>query len=96
MALAVRVVDRRHDDQDAIGAQARDSIDLIWLVDEILAQRRQARRVARLAEEFRFALERRPIGEHRQARRAAGLIGFGELRRVEIGADQALSTDSPS
>ena len=41
-------------------------------------------------EEFRPALERGRVGEHRQAGRAAGLIGPGQRRRIEIGADQAL------
>ena len=76
--LSRRVVDRRHDDEDTIGAQRAGLDDLIGLVDEILAQRRQAGRIARLAEEFRSALERGSIGEHGQARRAARLIGFGQ------------------
>ncbi len=52
-----RIVDRRHDDQDAIGAKRARFDHLIGLVDEILAQNRQGGGVTRRAEEFRFALE---------------------------------------
>ena len=37
---------------------------------------------------FGLALERRRIGQHREARRAARLIGARERRRIEVGADQ--------
>ena len=43
-----RVVERRHDDQDAVGAERARLGDLVGLVHEILAQRRQ-RRAARAA-----------------------------------------------
>src|SRR5262249_17996408 len=39
--------------------------------------------------EVLVALEARRVGQHRQARRAAGFIGLGERRRIEVGADQA-------
>ena len=41
-------------------------------------------------EKFRRALERRRVGQHRQAGRAALLIGARQRGRIEIGADQAL------
>ena len=41
-------------------------------------------------EEFRLALERRRVGQHREAGGAARLVGARERRRIEIGADQAL------
>src|SRR5450830_1360786 len=88
--LRRRIVNRRHDDQDAIGAERARFHHLIGLVDEILAQSGQRGGVARCAQEFRLALERRRIGEHGQTGGAAGFIGLGELRRIEIGADQAL------
>ncbi len=84
------VIDRRHDDQDAVGAQRPRFDHLIGLVDEVLAQRRQAGGVARLAEELRPALERRRVGQHRQTGGAARLISLGQRRRIEIGADQSL------
>jgi hypothetical protein len=37
-----------------------------------------------------MALERRPVRQHRKARRAAGLIGFCQHGRIEIGANEPL------
>ena len=54
---------------------------------------RSAGSTARFARRFEIgelALEGRPVGQHRQAGRAAVLIGLGQRRRIEIGADQAL------
>ena len=81
---------RRHDDQDAVGAPGARLDHLIGVEHEILAQHRQRGRGAGRGEELRRALERRRIGEHRQARRAAALIGARQRRRIEVGADQAL------
>ena len=86
----MRVVDRGHDDQDAVGALGARLRHLIGVEHEILAQHRQRGRRARRRHEIRLALERRRVGEHRQAGRAAGLIGARQRRRIEIGADQAL------
>ncbi len=36
------------------------------------------------------ALERGAVGEHGKARRAARLVGLGEVRGIEVGADQPL------
>ena len=47
--LGRRIVDRRHDDQNAIGAERARFHHLIGLVDEILAQRGQGGGVARAA-----------------------------------------------
>ena len=83
------VVERRHDQQDAIGAQ-RPALDhLVGVEDEVLAQYRQLAGGARRPQIVVAALEIRRVGQYRQAGRAAGLIGAGEGRRVEIGADQA-------
>ena len=41
-------------------------------------------------EKFRRALERRRVGQHREAGRAARLVGARQRRRIEVGADQAL------
>ena len=46
--------------------------------------------VARGGQMLGAALERRRVGEHRQAGRAAGLVGARQRRRIEIGADQSL------
>ena len=63
--LGGNVLDGRHDDEDAVGAPRTRFDDLIRLVHEILAQRRQRRCVARGGKMLRPALERRRIGEHR-------------------------------
>ena len=65
---------------------------LIGVEHEILAQHRQRGRRARRHHEIEMALERGRVGQHRQAGRAAGLIGPRQRRRIEIGADQALAT----
>ena len=90
ISLAARVVERGHDDQDAVGAMGAGFDHLIGVEHEILAQHRQVGRRARRDHEIEMALERRRVGQHRQARRAAGLIGLGQRRRIEIGADQPL------
>ena len=84
------VVDRGHDDEDAVGAPGARLQHLIGIEQEILAQDRQRRRRARLHQMLGRALERRRVGEHRKAGRAARLIGPGEPRRLEILADQPL------
>ena len=76
--------------EDAVGAHRARLRHLIGLEHEILAQRRQRGGRARRGQKFRPALERRRVGQHRQAGRAAGLIGARQRRRIEIGADQAL------
>ena len=48
-----RVVDRRHDDEDAVGAPGARLDHLIGLVHEILAQHRQRRRRARRGQVLR-------------------------------------------
>ncbi len=42
------------------------------------------------------ALEAGLVGQDREAGRAAGLVGPGQGRRIEVGADQALATARPS
>ena len=51
------VVDRRHDDEDAVGAPGARLQHLIGIEEEILAQDRQRRRRARLDQMLRVALE---------------------------------------
>ena len=52
------IVDCRHDDEDTIGAKgARDLDHLVWLIDEVLAQRGQSRGIACRGKKLRFALE---------------------------------------
>ena len=84
------VIDGGHDDQDAVGAPGARLGHLIGVKEEILAQHRQIAGRARRAQETGRALKARGVGQHRQAGRAAGLIGAGQRRRVEIGPDQTL------
>ena len=78
------IVDRRHDDEDAVGAGSARFGHLVGVVHEILAQHRQRAGRARRAQMIERALERRRVGQHRQAGRAAGLIGGRQRRRIEI------------
>ena len=55
--LGGRVIERRHDDEDAIGAPGARFRDLIDVEHEILAQGGKGGCVARLRQEFRLALE---------------------------------------
>ncbi len=84
-----RVVEAGHDEQDAIRPVCARLGHLVALEHEVLAQHRQAGRRARGFEKGEAALEGGAIGQHRQAGRAAGLVGGGQRRRIEVGADEA-------
>ena len=73
---AGRIVERRHDDQDAVGAVGASFDHLIGVEDEVLAQRGEAGRRARRHQKIEMALERRRIRQDRQAGGAAVLIGL--------------------
>ena len=83
------VVNGGHDDEDAVGAEGARLVDLIGVVEKILAQGGKMRRLAGGLEVFELALEGGPVGEHGQTRGAGGLIGAGEFRRIEMFADHA-------
>ena len=72
------VINRRHDNEDAIGAQRTRFGNLIRFVDEILPQDGQGCGAARCAEKLRSALERGLISQHRETSSTASLIGFSE------------------
>src|SRR5580704_2390809 len=82
------IVDRGHDDQDAIGAVSARFGDLIRIVHEILAQHRQRHVGAGRAQVIEMALERRRIGQDRKAGGAACFISLGQGRRIEIVANE--------
>ena len=84
------VIDRGHDDEDAIGAVSARLRHLIGVVHEILAQHRQRTAPRACAQMIETALERRRVGQHRKAGGAACLIGRCQRGRIEIAADQAL------
>ena len=69
---------RRHDDQDAVGAERARLEHLIGLEHEILAQRRQVDGAPRRDQIAGAALEEAAVGQHRQAGGAAGLVGAGQ------------------
>ncbi len=82
------IVERRHDDEDAVGAHRARFRHLIRLVHEVLAQHRQVGCRAGGDEELGRALERGAVGEDREAGGAARLVGPRQRRRIEVGADQ--------
>ena len=84
------IVERGHDDQDAIGAMRARFRHLIGVEHEILAQHGQIGGGARGHHEIEMTLEGGGIGQHREAGRAAGFIGLRKDGRIEIGADQPL------
>ena len=88
-AVGLRVGDARHDDQNAVRAIRPCFIYLIGIEQEILAKTRQMRCLPCLGKIAETALKGGPVGEHREACRPPRLIGAGEGRRVEIGADQS-------
>src|SRR5262245_30261735 len=83
------IVDRGHDDQDAVRAPGPRLRDLVRIVHEVLAQDGQIGRPTGGDEVVRLALERRPVGQHRQAGGAAARVGACQRGRIEICADQA-------
>ena len=84
------VVDRGQDDEDTIGAGGARFHHLIGVVHEILAQHRQRACGARLAQIVERALERGAVGQDGKTRCAAGLVGLGQGRRIEMRPDQPL------
>src|SRR5499426_403536 len=57
------IVDRGHDDQNAVGAPGPRLRDLVRVVHEVFAQDRQVRRRTGGDEVVSLALERRPVGQ---------------------------------
>ena len=84
------VVERGHDDQDAVRVMGAGFGHLIGVEQEILAQHRQAGCRARRHHEIEMALEGGRVRQHGETRRAAGLVGFCQPRRIEIGANEPL------
>ncbi len=85
-----RVIDHRHDDQDAIAAPGAGFGHLIGIEQEVLAQCRKRRRGAGSGEEFGRALKGWRVGQDRETGGTTRLIGEGKSRGIEVGADQAL------
>ena len=84
------VVDHRQDDQDGVGAQGAALGHLPGVDQEILADTGQGGRVAGGLQIAVGAHETGPVGQHRQAGRAAALIGPCQRRRIEVLADDPL------
>ena len=79
-------LERGDDQQDRVGAGGRRLVDLVGVDDEVLAQDRQLRRRARLAQVVERAAEVERLGEDRQRRGAAALVG-----RTIVGDGRALA-----
>jgi hypothetical protein len=78
-----RLVERRDDQQHPGGAGRACLPDLVWVDDEVLAQRRDTER-RDVGEVGQRALEPVGLGEHGHGGSAAVDVGAGELRRVEV------------
>ena len=65
------IVDRRHDDEDAIGTKGARLHHLIGVDHEVLAQHGEEGRLARGGQIIGASLKRRPVGQHREAGRTA-------------------------
>ena len=83
------IVERRHNDQDAVGAVGAGLDHLIGVVHEILAQHRQSGRSARRHHEIEMTLKGRGISQYRKTGRASGFIGTRQDRRIEVGANES-------
>ncbi len=78
------------DQQHGVGAHQPGVDDVERRHREVLAQHRQRRRGPGCLEVGRRAAEELLVGEHRQARRAAGGVLGGDAGRVEVGVEGAL------
>ena len=91
----LRVIQTRGDQQNGIGPHGPRFIDLVRIHHEILAQHGQQCAGPGLLQVVRLALEKLPIGQHRQASRAHLAVAFhvalGNVGRLEVGAQHALA-----
>src|SRR6185437_1801600 len=83
------------DQQDGVCAQSARLGDLIFVDDELLAQRRQRACVARLDQVFGSTLEKGPVGQHREAGRSRLFVRRGDGVRVERIAQDAPARARP-
>ena len=81
---------RRHDQQNTVGAERARFDDLIGLQHEVLAQHRQIDRRAGLLEIVVAALKVGFVGQHRETVGATLGIGAGQRCRLEVLSDQTL------
>ena len=77
----VVVVERGDDQQDRVGAGRRRLVELVGVDDEVLAQDRQVGGRARRLQVLERAAEVRLLGEDRDRRGAAALVGADDARR---------------
>jgi hypothetical protein len=85
----LRVIQAGGDQQDGIGTHHARFVDLPGVDHEILAQHRQLARGARLFEVVDIALEKLPVGQHRQASRADHAVAVGIALR-DVGRNEIL------
>src|SRR5882672_2928504 len=84
-------VERRDDQQDAIGAQRARLIDLVGIDDEILAKHGKLAGTARSGEVFGATLEETFIGEHGKTSRSVLRVGARNRGGIELFAQQAFA-----
>ena len=85
----LRIVQRRDDQQDGIGAHRARFRDLVIVDDEILAQRGKTAGATRRGQVFGRTLEILAVGQHGQARGAATVVAFGDADGIEFGPQHA-------
>ncbi len=85
--VEVGQVESGDDQQDRVGADRRGLVELVGVDDEVLAQDRQRRRPARLAQVVEAAAEVERLGQHRQRGGAAALVGADDVAHGRPGAD---------
>ena len=86
-AAQVARLERGDDQQHRVGAGRGRLVHLVGVDDEVLAQQRQLRCGARLAQVVERAAEVRGLREDRQRRGAAALVGLDDLRHARARAD---------
>ena len=76
------LVERGDDQQHRVGARRTRLEQLVLVHDEVLAQERNLHRAADGGEVLERAIEERRLGQHRDGRRASGLV----LRAIATGS----------
>ena len=85
----LRQLQRRHDQQDGVGADGAGAADLVGVDHEVLAQHRDVAGGARFDQVVLAALEELHVGQHRQAGGAMGFIAPGNGGGIEVLPDYA-------
>src|SRR3990172_5195314 len=77
------------DQEQSIGAGGARLVDLIFVDDEILAQKRKLHNIFDVVQIFKPSLKILLLRQDRDTGRAGSFIGFGDLYGIEVLADDA-------